>query len=158
MDKDPEVFALNMAGVLATQEGRSEVAAAILNQATHFDMLGLQLGFSYGPPAQTQEERDSVRQYEPSSQPGGRLPHGWIQRDGQTCSSLDLIPLGEYVLIAGRTWQGTEISLRVGEHFEDPDDWWGTVLELPDSAALLVRPDQHIDSRWLEYTDQRVTN
>ena len=158
MDDDPDVFSLNMAGVLATQEGRSEVAAAILNQATHFDMLGLQLGFSYGPPAQTEEERDSVRQYAPSSQPGGRLPHGWIQRDSQTCSSLDLIPPSEYVLIAGRTWQGTEIALRVGEHFEDPDDWWGTVLELPDSAALLVRPDQHIDSRWLEYTDQLLTN
>ncbi len=39
MDDDPDVFANNMAAVLATEECRAAVTAAILHQATHFDML-----------------------------------------------------------------------------------------------------------------------
>ena len=46
-DPDLEVFRANMAATLADADGRAGVVAAIENQATHFDMLGLQLGYCY---------------------------------------------------------------------------------------------------------------
>ena len=152
-DPDPEVFRANMIATLAEADGRARVAAAIQRQATHFDMLGLQLGYSYecsdaaisGP---TDDEIDPVRTYVPSSRPGVRLPHGWIRRDGAVCSTLDLIPLDRPVLIAGRTCDLADVDLRVGVDFEDPDDWWSAVLAIPDAGAVLVRPDQHIAARW----------
>jgi 2-polyprenyl-6-methoxyphenol hydroxylase-like FAD-dependent oxidoreductase len=133
---------------LADPAGRAAVVAAIENQATHFDMLGLQLGYSYQP-VPTDVAVDPVRTYTPSSCPGGRLPHAWIRRAGVRCSTLDLIPLDRSVVIAGPDCTRDEYDLRVGVDFDDPDGWWSTVLELPDTGALLVRPDQHIAARWI---------
>jgi hypothetical protein len=133
---------------LADPAGRAAVVAAIENQATHFDMLGLQLGYSYEP-VPTDVAVDPVRTYTPSSCPGGRLPHAWIRRAGVRCSTLDLIPLDRSVVIAGPDCTRDEYDLRVGVDFGDPDGWWSTVLELPDTGALLVRPDQHIAARWI---------
>ena len=152
-DPDPQVFQANMVATLADAEGRARVAAAVEHQATHFDMLGLQLGYSYESPdevdAGERHDFDPVRTYVPSSRPGTRLPHGWIRRDGTVCSTLDLIPLDRPVLIAGPTCEAVDVDLRVGVDFEDHGNWWSTVLALPDTAALLVRPDQHIAARWM---------
>ena len=150
-DPDPAVFAANMEATLADAGGRARVAAAIANQATHFDMLGLQLGYSYecaqGAVAKEPDDDHAVRTYVPSSRPGARLPHGWIRRGGAVCSTLDLIPLDRHVVIAGPTC-GADGDLRVGIDFEDLDRWWSTILGMPDGGALLVRPDQHIAYRW----------
>jgi len=121
------------------------VSAAIANQATHFDMLGLQLGYTYGEPT-VPDGVDPVRVYVPSSAPGSRLPHGWVRRDGQTCSTLDLVPVDQYVRIAGPAFAGTA-DVVVGTDIEDPDDWWGSVMGMPADGSLLVRPDQHIAER-----------
>jgi 2-polyprenyl-6-methoxyphenol hydroxylase-like FAD-dependent oxidoreductase len=150
---DLDVAHANMAATLADAAGRARVVAAIENQATHFDMLGLQLGYCYessedavsgGP----DDGIDPVRTYVPSSRPGARLPHGWIRRGGTVCSTLDLIPLDRSVLIAGPAWEAGEYHLRVGVDFEDPDGWWSSTLAMPATGALLVRPDQHIAERW----------
>ncbi len=132
---------------------REAISAAIANQATHFDMLGLQMGFRYVldesvAPLEPLSEA-VIRTYTPSSQPGGRLPHGWLQRNGVTISSLDLVPLDSHVVIAGSDAETTsELPvLRLGTDFDDPNDWWGTVLALPPTATLIVRPDQHIAER-----------
>ena len=138
----------------ALPTGDSEaISAAIANQATHFDMLGLQMGFRYvlneavAPLEPLSEE--VIRTYTPSSEPGGRLPHGWLQRNGVTISSLDLVPLDHHVVIAGSDAETTsELPvLRVGTDFADPNDWWATVLALAPTATLVVRPDQHIAER-----------
>jgi len=149
-DPDPEVAAANLAAVLADPADRAGVVAAIADQAVHFDMLGLQLGFRYELEGAEEPEvsaGDPVRDYVPSSRPGGRLPHGWIRRGGERCSTLDLIPLDRAVLIAGPRCEIVGADLRVGVDFEDPDDWWHEVLGLPEDGALLVRPDQHIARR-----------
>jgi 2,4-dichlorophenol 6-monooxygenase len=96
--------------------------------------------------------------YVPSSRPGGRLPHGWIRRDGTVCSTLDLIPLDRPVLIVGPTCDAVEADLRVGIDFEDPEQWWSAVLALPDAGALLVRPDQHISARWMATPTEPATS
>ncbi len=153
-DPNLEVFQANMVATLADADGRAGVVAAIENQATHFDMLGLQLGYSYefsddAISGQLDDDVDLVRTYVPSSRPGARLPHGWIRRTGAACSTLDLIPLDRSVLIAGPTCDAVDCDLRVGVDFDDPDGWWSTILAMPDTGALLVRPDQHIACRWM---------
>ena len=68
---------------LALPEGRVAAAAAVEEQRTHFDMLGLQLGYAYetgalvpdGTPAPSPV---SPSVFEPSARPGGRLPHAWL--------------------------------------------------------------------------------
>jgi len=163
-DDDPVVFAANMDATLTDPDGRARVGAAIANQATHFDMIGLQLGYRYDVDAAGdepsgddeadrddagREEVDPVRTYVPSSRPGGRIPHGWIRRAGLMCSTLDLIPLDRSVLIAGPLCDTKDADLRVGVDFDDPDGWWSATLGLAEDGALLVRPDQHVAARWI---------
>jgi 2,4-dichlorophenol 6-monooxygenase len=161
-DPDPEVFRANMSAVLADAGGRARVAAAIQNQATHFDMLGLQLGYCYeslGDVDSNETDRnvDPVRTYVPSCRAGARLPHGWVRRAGVVVSTLDLIPLDRAVVLAGPACGAIWADLRVGVDFKDPDGWWSAILAMPDDGALLVRPDQHIAGRWVTTpTDDEV--
>lgn len=122
---------------------RAGLAEAIAHQATHFDMLGLQLGYRYGSEQPPLDEA-TIRTYTPSARPGGRLPHGWITRNGEVVSTLDLVPLDRHVTIGGAA--RPECDLCVGRDFHDPDDWWGTTLSQGANGALRVRPDQHIES------------
>ena len=159
LDEDPQVFRSNMVATLADPAGRARVAAAIGNQAAHFDMLGLQLGYRYDfgdcgdARIDAVDDTDPVRTYVPSGRPGGRLPHGWLLRDGVEISSLDLVPLDRPVLILGPAADRDGPGIRLGVDIEDPDDWWRCVLGLPDDAAILVRPDQHI-GRVLHHEDR----
>ena len=130
---------------------------AINNQQTHFDMFGLQMGYRYELEGTTTSiaplSDDVIRNYTPSSEPGCRLPHGWLIRNGQRISSLDLIGLTGTTVIVGPTAEVDEPCLRVGRDFEDPNNWWGTVLGLPSDGYITVRPDQHISSRFAAKSD-----
>jgi 2-polyprenyl-6-methoxyphenol hydroxylase-like FAD-dependent oxidoreductase len=130
------------------QEGLVE---AINNQQTHFDMFGLQMGYRYELEGTTTPlaplSDDIIRNYRPSTEPGCRLPHGWLIRNGKTISSLDLIDLTQATVIAGATAEVDGNCLQVGRDFDDPDNWWGKVLGLSSDARITVRPDQHIASR-----------
>jgi flavin-dependent dehydrogenase len=130
------------------QEGLTD---AINNQQTHFDMFGLQMGFRYELEGSTTPNAplsdDIIRNYMPSSEPGSRLPHGWLIRDGKTISSLDLIDLTQATVIIGPSAHVSYNCLQVGRDFEDPHAWWSNVLGLSDDACLTVRPDQHVASR-----------
>jgi hypothetical protein len=129
------------------QEG---LADAINNQQTHFDMFGLQMGFRYELEGSTSPiaplSDDVIRNYTPSTEPGSRLPHGWLIRDGKTISSLDLIDLTQATVIIGPSAHVSYNCLQVGRDFEDPNAWWSKVLGLSSDACLTVRPDQHIAS------------
>jgi 2,4-dichlorophenol 6-monooxygenase len=150
-----------MVATLADPAARREVETAIADQAEHFDMLGLQLGYAYAegalvpdgspPPALA----DPVRQYEASSRPGARLPHAWLDRDGARASSLDLIESKRLTLLsqgAHDLWAkaveetaGVPVShVRMGQDVLDTEGHWATVGGLEPGGALLVRPDQHV--------------
>jgi 2,4-dichlorophenol 6-monooxygenase len=149
-----------MEAVLADPAARERVQAAIANQAEHFDMLGLQLGFSYESGAVVPDgtprplAANPVREYVPTSRPGSRLPHAWVSRDGERVSSLDLVAPDAFTLFTGpegAAWldaaDAQAIPVRcvvVGDGIADPEGHWARVREIDPDGALLVRPDQHV--------------
>jgi len=141
----------SMIDTLADPVRRAGVEAAIANQAIHFDLLGLQLGYVYegdlviadGSVAPPLEE--PARDYVPSTRPGGRLPHAWISDE---ISTLDLVvPLGLTVFVA----EGASLpELNAAPPLnvvELPPAIWSDNYNLSADQALLVRPDQHIAFR-----------
>jgi len=160
---DPATARRNFTEVLGDDQRRRDVSAAIDNQAEHFDMLGLQLGYAYEHGALLPDGSakptvgNAIRDLVPSSRPGARLPHGWLHRDTGQCSSLDLIPLDRLTLLAGPSGRGWIEAARaiqprlecvqIGIDLADPDDWWAGVAAMQPDGALLVRPDQHVAFR-----------
>ena len=140
---------------------RGAVRAAIANQAEHFDMLGLQLGFQYERGALVPDGSarpavaNAVREYVPCGRPGARLPHAWTVREGARVSTLDLLPADRFTLIAGpaaAAWveAASAIStpplhcIAIGHDVSDPEGAWTARLGIAVDGALLVRPDQHV--------------
>jgi len=140
---------------------REAVRTAIANQAEHFDMLGLQLGFCYERGAITPDGsappavRNRVREFVPCGRPGARVPHAWALRDGAHVSTLDLLAPDRFTLIAGpagAAWIDAAASittpplcaLAIGRDVADTDSAWATALGIERDGAILVRPDQHV--------------
>jgi 2,4-dichlorophenol 6-monooxygenase len=150
-----------MEATLADPAGRERLRAAIQNQQEHFDMFGLQLGFSYETGALIADgsERPTganpVRDFVPTTRPGSRLPHAWVERAGERLSVLDLISYDGFTVLAGpagMAWAGAAAGIRelpircliAGRDFTDPEGHWASVCEITAGGALLVRPDQHV--------------
>jgi len=161
---EPDLARQSFAEMLADPARRSEVRAAIDNQAEHFDMLGLQLGYAYDAGALIPDgtsrpaAANPVREFVPSSRAGSRLAHGWVERDGRRISTLDLIeadtftlltgPLGAAWVAAAADGLGVPIQVwRMGHDVADPSHWWSAVAAMEPEGVLLVRPDQHIAFR-----------
>ena len=159
----PEESRAGFDAALATVEGRSAVRAAAEAQDEHFDQLGLQLGFAYpagsgpvvddGSPAVVVS--NPVREYLPSTRPGGRLPHAWLTRRGRRTSTLDLVAPGRWLLVtssaewaaAGEWAAGGPLPLDVvlvGRDVLDDTGAWAEVSGTGGAGAVLVRPDQHV--------------
>jgi 2,4-dichlorophenol 6-monooxygenase len=148
---------------LAEEPARSDgvgdlVRAAIANQAEHFDMLGLQLGFTYEAGAIARADHGqvgavSVREYVPSARPGARVPHAWVTRAGVRVSTLDLFAYDRFTLVAGPAGHAWAAAARgvvpidcitIGTDVEDQDGHWMKLLAIDAGGAVLVRPDQHV--------------
>jgi 2,4-dichlorophenol 6-monooxygenase len=158
---ETDVAKTPLAALIASSEGRARIRQAIEGQRDHFDMLGLQLGFSYEAGALVPDRSDAlrpanpVRDFLPTARPGARLPHAWIDRRDTRCSSLDLIGGDVFTLVVapgGEAWTNVQresgaVPLRTlvaGRDFADPEGAWLRTCELGDQGALLVRPDQHV--------------
>jgi 2,4-dichlorophenol 6-monooxygenase len=138
----------------------SDLRLAIANQAEHFDMLGLQLGFTYEHGALCASDTvstsaaSSIREYVPNARPGSRLPHAWVTsaRTGTRVSSLDLVASDRFTLIVGPEGHGWIAAgatyavevVAIGRDVLDLDGTWTTLLDLAPAGAILVRPDQHV--------------
>jgi hypothetical protein len=141
----PGATGADLAATLADPSRRDQIAAAVQEQALHFDMLGLQLGYVYGSPG---PEDPSV--FAPCGEVGARLPHGWLA-DGR--STLDLVAATGMTLItcgAHDAWASALGSsavpvqhVRLGDE-ANVDAGWFTTCGLGVDGALLVRPDQHV--------------
>lgn len=91
-----------------------------------------------------------------TGQPGTRMPHLWVERQGQRLSTLDLLD-GRWLLLAGSdgaSWcqaarmaatnRGIDIAayqIAVEGDLHDAEDGWRTKVNISPEAALLVRPD-----------------
>jgi 2,4-dichlorophenol 6-monooxygenase len=152
VDEEPTTARMNE--TLASPAGRSAVGDAIANQAEHFDMLGLQLGYVYGEnevgapdPDRGDPDRSSARRYRPSSRPGARLPHVWLERAGERISSLDLVAVDALTLLTGSddpAWAKAAESCAPVPVVLEVIDAKIPDVDLEAGGALLVRPDQHV--------------
>jgi hypothetical protein len=139
---------------LADPTRRTVIDAAVAEQATHFDMLGLQLGYVYetplNPGASTSPEEIDPTPFVPTGEIGARLPHAWLA-DGR--STLDLVATDAMTLFSfGRHEAWAQVG---GVHHVRLDDdlpavtEWRATCGLAVDGAILVRPDQHIAQRWI---------
>lgn len=88
-------------------------------------------------------------------QVGTRVPHVWVQRQGERVSTLDLLGPAFTLLTAGdgNPWPyaaaqvAAELGVGVDVVVIDRDNQWTSTTGLPSDGALLVRPDAFLGWR-----------
>jgi 2,4-dichlorophenol 6-monooxygenase len=137
---------------------RQQVQRVIDDQIEHFVTPGADLGRCYasaivvdGDESEAAPNPTAVR-FEPSTYPGIRLPHVWLEHDGQRASTLDVLSYDRFTLLVGvndAQWRPaaeaaaveTGVPLKVvGIGGED----WAQVSGVGEAGAVLVRPDGHV--------------
>jgi 2,4-dichlorophenol 6-monooxygenase len=109
--------------------------------------------------------RDPELHYNPTTHPGARLPHVWVERDRPRVSTLDLAGHGRFCLnvgVGGAPWAEAAafVSAELGIElpvfavgcrcvYDDVLGEWDKLREIDDWGVLLVRPDQHVAWRSL---------
>jgi 2,4-dichlorophenol 6-monooxygenase len=144
---------------------RARFKEAVDTQRTEFQAHDLDIGFAYpagaivpdGSVAPATDPMGSI--YHPTTRPGHRLPHAWLEHNGTRVSTHDLTgPEGGFVIITGTqsdVWTaaaaaaaekfGIEILVAaIGRDYADTEGQWAQVCEIADDGAILVRPDNHI--------------
>jgi 2,4-dichlorophenol 6-monooxygenase len=160
-------------------EVREKLRAAIELKNYEFNAHGVELGQRYRSNAVVADgspeppyDRDPELYYHPTTWPGARLPHVWLEHQGEKLSSHDVSAKGEKVSthdlagkgrftlltgIGGDRWVdaaaevssacGVEIAAYVigpGREVLDTYDDWARAREVSESGCVLVRPDAHV--------------
>jgi 2-polyprenyl-6-methoxyphenol hydroxylase-like FAD-dependent oxidoreductase len=137
-------------GALQRQEVGAQVATYL---GTQFDPIGVELGARYdGSPIIASNEAaptDSIVQYVPTGQPGGRAPHAWIGPGrGIGHSLFDRLGRGFTLLRLGpKPAAGSEFgeaAKRRGVPLDDVDVADSDARDMYGRDLALVRPDQHV--------------
>jgi putative polyketide hydroxylase len=120
-------------------------------------MFALLVGYRYRSVAVVTGEApvdpDTVQLVEElRAQPGTRVPHAWVQHDGERVSTLDLLSPGFTVVTGDGRWRvaaasasaalGIPIAVRCVDNGE-----WASTTGLAPAGALLVRPDDFVGWR-----------
>ncbi|MDQ0678826.1 2,4-dichlorophenol 6-monooxygenase [Arthrobacter pascens] len=158
----------------ATPEGaakRAAVQEAMDLKNYEFNAHGVELGQHYvstavvgDGTARPKPGRDQELYYQPTTQPGGRLPHAWVGDNRHKYSTHDLAPYGQFTLFTGITggdWTtaaqkvGDQLGITIntvvigpGQEITDLYFDWAKLREVAEDGALLVRPDKHIGWRY----------
>ncbi|MEM7341351.1 MAG: FAD-dependent monooxygenase [Actinomycetota bacterium] len=160
-DGDGMISAADIEAVVDDPDRKAEVQAAVDDQAAHFNMSGLDLGFCYPPgplvvgDGDPPLSDDPVSVYVPSTTPGARLPHVALHRGGEQLSTLDLVRHDAFLVLAGRAASGFEpgtsvvpvVVAQVGPSGDltPADDRFEDLFGA--GETLIVRPDGHIAAR-----------
>ncbi|MEM7271982.1 MAG: FAD-dependent monooxygenase [Actinomycetota bacterium] len=161
VDGDGTIGADDIEAVLADPDRGAKVQEAVDDQAAHFNMSGLDLGFAYPPgplivgDGDPPLSDDPVSVYVPSTTPGARLPHAPLQSDEPRRSTLDLVRHDAFVVLAGPDATVPElgqhpqptvlITIGPGGDVALADDRLNDLF--PPDQVLVIRPDGHIAAR-----------
>ncbi|WP_439588995.1 FAD-dependent monooxygenase [Hydrogenophaga sp.] len=173
---DPQRSRTNFEALLADSDDgesrRHRFREVMKLHNTEYQANDLEIGVQYELGALVSDgtplpRRDPTgRHYVPSTRPGARLPHAWLQRDGKDISTQDLVPRDAFVLLtarqaspwveaAARAAQALGVRIDVvsicdGGDVQDVRHEWRRIREVGDDGVLLVRPDQIIAWRTLQ--------
>lgn len=102
--------------------------------------------------------------YAPTTRPGHRLPHAWLNNRGKRLSTHDIGGIGTFILLTGSGGRGwceaaARVSARSGVPIEacriapggdmgDPTRAWSALSQIDADGALLVRPDRYVACRF----------
>jgi 2,4-dichlorophenol 6-monooxygenase len=170
----PELNAFQITTLLSdTEEGewfRARMDEVVGTQRMEFQAHDMELGFRYDagalvPDGTAPPPRGRMGDvYTPTTRPGHRLPHAWIEKDGRRLSTHDLCGRGRFMLLTGssdRAWRDAaravverlrvpldvvSIGMRACDA-TDVEGAWAQRREIADDGAILVRPDVHVGYR-----------
>ncbi len=172
--KDPEAMRANMearkANTPKAAEQREQLRRAIAFKSYEFNAHGVELNHRYASnavvPDGTPEPawaRDRELYYHPTTWPGARLPHLWLEQGGRKVSTLDVTGKGRFTLLTGIGGEGwveaaRDFSQRSGvpiatfvigpdRDLTDVFGDWAAQREIDEAGCLLVRPDHHVAFR-----------
>ncbi len=149
---------------------RKALNKQIRNKSYEFNCHGVEMGQRYRSSAvvsdgtpEPEYTRDRELYYHPTTWPGARLPHVWVEKGGETLSTLDLAGRGRFVLltgVSGGSWSeaaartsaelGVEVrAIQIGPGCEVADTFgdWAMQCDVSDSGCVLVRPDGYVGWR-----------
>ena len=160
-----------------SEQGRLQHEAlreAIKLQNHQFNAHGVELGQRYRSqaviPDGTPEPpyaRDPELYYHPTTWPGARLPHAWLERSGERLSTLDIAGTGRFALFTGTggdAWveAAKEVQKKygvcveahlVGGDLRDIYGDWAALRGVEEDGYVLVRPDLHVAWRSRQMAD-----
>lgn len=162
----------NFADFFSDSEGgrtrRARMRQVLGVQRMEWQAHDIEIGFAYAegaivPDGSAPPERDPMGcTYHPTTRPGHRLPHAWLERAEQRVSTLDLVPRGGFLLLLGpdgRRWREAAeaacarsmrmsiVTVGPGEAVQDSMGEWARLRQVSDAGAILVRPDGHVGWR-----------
>ncbi len=147
------------------EEQRMKVLKALDLMNYQFNAHGVELGYHYPKGAMVDDgtpfpkpERDPQLHVQPTTHPGARVPHAWLQRGTEEISTLDLCDYGRFTLLVGAdnaAWadaalestHATGVPVRpvivdLGQTNNDVLGDWIRLREVSASGCILVRPDR----------------
>lgn len=158
----------------ATPEAKAQrrrINDAIRRKNYEFNTHGVELGTRYASAAvvpdgtpEPQYSRDRELYYHPTTWPGARLPHVWLDHGGKRISSIDLGGQGRFALLTGlggEPWHqaaaavardlGVELPVyAIGPQDSDAHDIyadWFYQSGIEEDGCILVRPDNYVGWR-----------
>jgi 2,4-dichlorophenol 6-monooxygenase len=159
---DPEQMRVNMEArkenTPEAEERRERLRKAILYKSYEFNCHGVELNQRYasggvasdGSP-EPEWRRDRELFHQATTCPGAKLPHVWLERDGLKVSTLDTGIAGEDIWgeAAAATASDLGVPLEAivigpGRAYHDLYGDWADAREVPESGAILVRPDGYV--------------
>ena len=169
-EKGKEILAELKADSESGRRRRKQMREAVLGTTREFHALGIEMNQLYLSDAVyltdqgncAEYHRDPQYFYQPSTYPGRRLPHAWLNSavPHRRLSTLDLCPYGSFSLftgIGGETWKtaaakvAKQLNISIasvgvgrGLDFEDMYMDWASLSEIDESGCVLVRPDRFV--------------
>lgn len=156
---------------------RARAAEVIRTQRTEFQAHDVELGFRYDagaivPDGSKPPPSDPMgTEYLPTTRPGHRLPHAWLEYRTERLSTHDLTARHGFLLITdpegSSAWTAAAeavseklnvsisvAAIGVGCDYFDVDGTWSRVREIGPGGAVVVRPDNHVAYRSATLVDE----